>query len=118
MTTTPDRQAERPTAHEHSDLKGRAVVIGALGILVMVVLVALLAGFLTGASGPARRGPTDTTIAAPRRLSSDPLAERSSYEEKKRTRLESYGWVDREQGIVHVPIERAMELQAAAQDTP
>jgi hypothetical protein len=24
-------------------------------------------------------------------------------------RLESYGWVDRNAGIIHVPIERAME---------
>jgi hypothetical protein len=27
-----------------------------------------------------------------------------------RRRLESAGWVDRERGIVHIPIERAMEL--------
>jgi hypothetical protein len=27
-------------------------------------------------------------------------------------RLRSYGWVDRRQGIVHIPIERAMELVA------
>jgi hypothetical protein len=27
-------------------------------------------------------------------------------------RLRSYGWVDRRAGVVHVPIERAMELVA------
>ncbi|HEY9545216.1 MAG TPA: hypothetical protein VIR56_04365 [Solimonas sp.] len=30
----------------------------------------------------------------------------------QRRRLESYGWVDQAQGIAHIPIERAMELQA------
>lgn len=30
----------------------------------------------------------------------------------KRAQLGSYGWVDREKGIVHLPIERAMELVA------
>jgi hypothetical protein len=30
-------------------------------------------------------------------------------QEGQRRRLESYGWVDRERGIVHQPIERAME---------
>jgi hypothetical protein len=31
---------------------------------------------------------------------------------QKRQRLESYGWVDRDARIVHVPIERAMDLVA------
>jgi hypothetical protein len=29
---------------------------------------------------------------------------------RRRARLGSYGWVDREKGVVHVPIDRAMEL--------
>lgn len=32
--------------------------------------------------------------------------------EASRRRLESYGWVDRPAGVVHLPIERAMELVA------
>jgi hypothetical protein len=31
---------------------------------------------------------------------------------QRRAKLGSYGWVDREKGIVHLPIERAMELVA------
>jgi hypothetical protein len=30
----------------------------------------------------------------------------------RQERLRSYGWVDRRQGVVHLPIERAMELVA------
>jgi hypothetical protein len=33
----------------------------------------------------------------------------------ERTRLASYGWVDRERGIVHIPIERAMAMLAAGE---
>ena len=32
--------------------------------------------------------------------------------EARRERLGSYGWVDRPAGVVHLPIERAMELSA------
>lgn len=31
--------------------------------------------------------------------------------ERQRTRLESWGWVDRERGLVHMPIDRAIELR-------
>lgn len=31
-------------------------------------------------------------------------------------RLRSYGWVDRHTGVVHVPIERAMELYLSRQE--
>jgi hypothetical protein len=29
----------------------------------------------------------------------------------QRHQLETYGWVDREQGVIHIPIERAMQLE-------
>ena len=39
------------------------------------------------------------------------LADRGERERaRKLQRLSSYGWVDRQAGVVHVPIERAMEL--------
>lgn len=37
------------------------------------------------------------------------LAEKLS---KERQQLNTYGWVDRDHGIVHIPIDRAMELIA------
>ena len=35
-----------------------------------------------------------------------------------RDRLGTYGWIDRAHGIIHIPIERAMELVAAGQAPP
>ena len=37
---------------------------------------------------------------------------RKDFQEAERERLASYGWMDRSTGVVHVPIERAMDLIA------
>jgi hypothetical protein len=111
--TTEGLKTERPR-QERSDVDVRGVFIGALGVIATVLLVALAARFLTSASGPARAGATDTSHDRPALLSSDPVAERSAYQREKRTRLGSYGWIDREHGIAHIPVERAMQLQVEA----
>ena len=35
---------------------------------------------------------------------------RSDFMDRQRRRLDSYGWVDRASGRVHIPIERAMKM--------
>jgi len=40
----------------------------------------------------------------------DRAAIRLEMEEAARERLGSYGWVDREKGVVRIPVERAREL--------
>jgi hypothetical protein len=115
----PARNRAHPQ-QEHRDLNVRGVALGALGVIATVLLVAAVAYFLTGVSGPARPGPTATSIERPQRLPSDPFEQRAAFEREKRARLNSYGWIDRERGFVHVPIERAMQMQAgaAAERTP
>ncbi|WP_308364936.1 MULTISPECIES: hypothetical protein [unclassified Microbulbifer] len=44
------------------------------------------------------------------RLQRNPLADLAGYQEREQQRLHSVGWVDREAGVVHMPIERAMDL--------
>jgi len=34
----------------------------------------------------------------------------SDFQDRQRERLDSYGWVDRARGQVHIPVERAMQL--------
>lgn len=104
---------ERPR-REHSDVDGRAILWGGLALIVTVLLVALVARLLTSASGPAPAGPTDTRHDRPALLRSDPVAERAAYQQEQRAHQRSYGWVDRKHGIVHIPVERAMQLQAEA----
>ena len=118
----PTGNSERPR-HERRDVNLRGVVLVALGVLATVLLVAGIGRFLTGVSGPARAGPTATTIARPKWLASDPDQERADFEREKSALLNSYGWVDRDKGVAHVPIERAMQIRAgnvtrAATETP
>jgi len=107
----PTRKRERPR-QEHRDLSVRGVVLVALGVLATVLLVAGIGRLLTGVSGPARPGPTETSIARPKWLASDPARERAAFESEQRERLNSYGWVDREKNLVRVPVDRAMEMIA------
>jgi hypothetical protein len=103
----------RPVAPKHatqkpSDLRTGPVLIGVAAVVVMVLLAALIAA---GLARPARSGNTATTIErAPMLLTSNPSDERAAFEREKHRRLESYGWVDLNARIVHVPIERAMQM--------
>ncbi|MDQ2969604.1 MAG: hypothetical protein M3R62_01380 [Acidobacteriota bacterium] len=44
------------------------------------------------------------------RLEDRPLALRTGLNAQEKARLSGYGWVDRNAGAVHIPIERAMDL--------
>jgi hypothetical protein len=46
------------------------------------------------------------------RLQISPSADWAEMFARERAILHSYGWVDRSRGIVHIPIERAMEMIA------
>jgi hypothetical protein len=112
MSTQPPLSRGHPE-QEPSDLRPRAVLLGAAGIIAMVVLVALTAYGLSRLSGP-----TDAIRANPEparsiSLRSDPETEIADYRRQKRTQLESYGWVDRPGGFAHIPIERAMQMLAS-----
>jgi hypothetical protein len=114
VTQEPDRVLVRP------------VVIGGVGFVGIIMLgVALAWGLERIAEGPrpeipvarlAGRGwntpETDGEVNG-MRTSLFPRPERVAAEPGRPvtpSRLSEYGWVDRERGVVHVPIERAKEL--------
>ncbi|HJQ84172.1 MAG TPA: hypothetical protein VKA21_08855, partial [Candidatus Binatia bacterium] len=47
------------------------------------------------------------------RLEVAPAAELQALRREEEARLHGYGWVDRDAGIVRIPIERAIELTVA-----
>jgi hypothetical protein len=97
--------------YERTDLSLTAVAIVALGILLLLGLAPLI---MIGAF-PRARGDVDRhlSITPPEpRLQTDPAADLGAYVRKEQHLLDSYGWVDREHGIVHVPIEIAMQRLA------
>jgi hypothetical protein len=55
---------------------------------------------------------TKPEIAPEPRLQEDPAVDLALLREREEKRLSTYGWVDRANGVVRIPIERAMELVA------
>ena len=102
-------------AFERSDAPPRlvaALLAGFLGLA--VVSAALVYGFVAATRTPSER-PSPVLSAAPMagpRLEVDPRGDRLAVEAAARARLAGYGWTDRARGRAHIPIARAMALQA------
>jgi hypothetical protein len=90
------------------------------GVIVLGVLALILAGlygayiWLAGANlapPPAGRLTTHQIDLQPH-LQTHPQSDLETLRRHKQAVLESYGWVDRDKGIAHIPITRAMALMA------
>lgn len=105
------RRSNPEVDYERTDLSLSAVGIVALAILLLLIVAPLV---MIGAF-PRARGDVDRhlSITPPEpRLQTDPAADLAAYVSKERQLLDSYGWVDKKQGIARVPIEVAMERLA------
>jgi hypothetical protein len=80
---------------------GLAVFLVMLGLL-LIATYARLSSPTWGLSSPDYQ-----TTAIPEATPDDTLRQLRATEE---TALTTYGWVDRDNGIVHIPIDRAMDL--------
>ena len=110
------------TAHRHgyekSDASPRGLVYFALiiaGILVLTFLsLRWLFGYFQKAENPGSFVAAPFADARPLppapRIQSNPGADMQSYFQSQQNLLNSYGWIDRQNGIVRLPIDRAMEL--------
>ncbi len=108
-------------AHEASDVNVRGIVTFGVGLLalgaVVYLVVWLFFGFLneraTRSSAqlayPLAAGQEDRVPPEPR-LQTNPRADLKELRESEAKRLDSYGWVDRNAGIVHIPIDEAIKL--------
>jgi hypothetical protein len=106
--------------HETRDISTRVVVIfaialaaGAVLILVAVWLVFLYFGHVADAAY-SREYPL-AHVGAPLpppepRLQTQPREDLKRLRAAEEEVLHSYGWIDASAGVVHIPIERAMEL--------
>ena len=117
---------QRPTGdargHETSDVNVANVAWIGLALYGVIALVALTLWALL-ADLYRRYPPTPTPQHPPaiRNLPStetDPAAELRAYRKRERAVLENYGWINPQQGIVRLPIERAMQLYAERAGTP
>jgi len=126
-TTTDDKPRpsgeSRPgPGHEKNDVSIRGVVLFVVwlvgvGIGVQILMWGLFRLFAHETKSLDRPVPAMVEKSLRRlppapRLEDRPLAPRAVLNAQENTRLSSYGWVDRKTGLVHIPIDRAMDLIA------
>ena len=118
------KDAQPPAAgpsprHEVTDVDPRAIArSGAILAGTIVVTLLLVYGFMEYLS--ARRAKLDVPVsplARPQippipRLQVNPAEELAAMRAREEEILNSYGWIDREEGLVRIPIARAKELLA------
>ena len=104
--------------HERRDIDVRVVtwfaiglVLAAVGIFLAVVgLYKLFEAQHPSPDAPSRIAWNPRLLAPEPRLQIYPTADWEKYQGEEKKKLNSYGWVDRRNGVIRIPIERAMEL--------
>jgi hypothetical protein len=81
------------------------VLLGVLAFLIIAPLV-LMAAFPRAVSDVSR---ALTVKPPPPRLQLDPAEDLAGFRAEEEKRLNTYYWVDKEKGIVHIPIAEAMK---------
>jgi len=116
-----DSPAANPDVrHETSDANVRAVFAFAAGLVVVAVLIHLLVLVLFNyfATREAVRVPRqyplsigqDERLPPEPRLQVNPRDDLQSLRTSEDAVLSGYGWVDKDKGVVRIPIEKAMKL--------
>jgi hypothetical protein len=111
---------EHPENHEKSDANITAVLGFGAGLFAVIVAVCLiilgLFGFFDRREGV--QAPSEYPLAAAQgqrvppepRLQTDPRQDLANLRAKEDEQLGSYGWVDKNAGVVRIPIDAAMRL--------
>jgi hypothetical protein len=103
-------------AYETADVSFRGLMFTAAGILGLMCLILLLSWSLLRFFKSENPGVLDSPFTEPRNLPAEPRLQPSpetdlraflSYEDSV---LSGYGWVNRDSGIVRVPIDTAIEM--------
>jgi hypothetical protein len=104
--------------YERSDLTAKSVAIFGVALAAVIILVLVVTGWMFHyfAAWQARVDVPPSPLAQTRpgppepRLQVDPTKDLKAMHAEEDTRLTGYGWVDKEAGVVRMPIARAMEL--------
>ena len=105
------------TGHETRDANPRSLLIFGGAIVATLVFVSLLMlGVFRFFSNTQSLGPPASPFAQQRplppapRLQVEPQLDLGQLHAREDEKLHGYGWVDRNAGVVRMPIERAMDL--------
>ncbi len=111
------QQGSSQPGYEVRDARPRSLVVFALGLTALTLAVILSSVWLASAfrkraaaaGEPNPMASFRETPAGPL-LQPNPAQELASHRRWEDERLEGYAWIDRENGVVRIPIRRAMEL--------
>ena len=112
-------QSVHENHHEVSDVSAKPIFYFAIGLVVLILLtlISMKSLFNLLDQEADRSDPQLSGVATERpklpplpRLETDPVSARKQFFQNQKMLIESYGWVDQKQGVVRIPIKRAMEL--------
>ncbi len=89
------------------DVNVRAVALVAAGLVAMVAAVMVVLAFAVSSPPPP---PLPREGAPEPRLEADLTFTLEALRATEREQLHSYGWIDREAGVVRIPLDRARAL--------
>ena len=110
--TTRIREDNPNTAYEHEDWPVGIVGLVYLGTFILLVIapLVLMWAYPSAVSDVGRR----LLVSPPApELQVDPARDLANFRAQEEKRLHTYYWVDKQKGIVHIPIEQAMKTLAA-----
>ena len=118
--STPDLGDERK--HEANEIKVKGIVLFALGLIAIGALIHAALDLVMESyrkqvvRDRASRSPFFTVNVEPPapHLQGNPAVDLARLKEQEMRRLTTYGWIDRQRGIAHIPIDRAMDILARA----
>ena len=112
-----DLQVSQSHGYEKTDASPRGLMYFAAVIAAILAITAAMMVWLfrhyqrTETAGSFVARPFEAVAAPPPpRIQPDPRVDMRSYAESQEKLLNTYGWIDRQNGVVRLPIDRAMEL--------
>ncbi|QDE90735.1 hypothetical protein BHS06_18185 [Myxococcus xanthus] len=110
-----------PPPPEHQPLPGRRIAVVGAAWLVLVAAALLVVRWgedwyapVASASFPPALGAPEVADVNQRPFALEDGAPR--LRDAQQARLQTYGWVDRDAGVIHLPVERAMEQVLSAEE--
>lgn len=97
---------------ETPEVSTRALLYLAFGLLVMLAAAIALLHFMYVRAVPQRTLPAPEMFPQPR-VQTGQVEQLHLLQDAQSRRLTEYNWVDRKQGLIQIPIDRAMQLLAA-----
>jgi hypothetical protein len=122
VPTPPKSPADAAVGHEERDIAVRPIAYVVAGLVAVVIAVFIFIQVLLNvfAGIQSRRSAAPSPLAgayglkeppAPR-LQTHPVLDLEDLRARDQALLSGYGWVDRDAGVVRIPIERAIDLLA------